>query len=73
MRYLIIIHQKYANCRSYGLNLKFMTSDSDSPWQMSPHATSNGLIWWGQIFPKGDWNTNIAMEGATDGISNFWL
>ena len=73
IRYLNIIHQKYANCGSYRLNLKFLTSDSDSPWKMRPDTNSNDLIWWGHIFPKCGWNTNLFMAGAIDGISNFWL
>jgi hypothetical protein len=49
------------------------TSDPGSPWKMSPVTNSNGQIWWGHIFPKCGWNTNLFIAGATGGISNFWL
>ena len=37
-RYLNIIHQKDANCGFYRLNVKLVTSDSDSPckWVLMP-------------------------------------
>ena len=44
MRYLTIIHQKDANCGFYRLNVKHVTSDSNSPCKIGPDATANDMI-----------------------------